>query len=778
MKNKRSMIYRFCAMAAAMTMAVSAGSCAAPVITENAEPAQELAAEPTEESTEQASAETTAAEPETEAVSEPAKDRDLFSKRDLDPSYSKVNATITLNGSSASVDGSGAEAEGSAVTVKEEGVYLISGILSDGQIVVDADKAKVQLVLDNADITCKSGPAIIGNASDKIFLTLAKGSTNILSGGSAESGACISSADSLTINGSGALEVKSEADGIHSKDDIVITGGTINIDAAGDGIKGKDYVAAADGTVTVKAGQDGIKASNETDADKGFVYIEDGTFSITSGNDGIQAFSDVTVKCGTVDIVSGGGSANSTKKHSDFGFGGGDFGGGGFGGFGDFDPSQFGDMTMPDFSDFDPSQFEGMTPPDGFGNWDGDFDPSQFGGMNPPGGSGRRQDADGRSSATEKKDDTGTSLNNLSAMAPSGSRNKTSKDNAEDSKTADDTSSDSTKGIKGGFVDISGGSITVDSADDALHSNGDISITDGTLTLTAGDDGIHADSALSISGGAVDITESYEGIEAASISISDGMVKVRASDDGFNASDGTEQGGMGRYSSGAAVDISGGTVYVDADGDGLDSNGDLNISGGTVIVNGPVNGANGALDSNGEIKVTGGLVIAAGSSGMAEYPGEKSTQYSVSATFDSTLDGGTLVTLTDEKGRELLSFAPAKKFSNIVISSPDITEGDTYRIYTGGTTAADSGDFGLSSGGYKEDGKEAGSFTVSSPTSFIGQQSMMGGGFGGGRPGGREGQDFQMPTDENGEVSIPEGGFGKGRRGNKPAPDSSGDTAQ
>lgn len=728
-------------MTAAMTMAVSAGSCALTAhIVETGDTSSDIASLVAEDVTEKETEAVT--EAATESSTSPEADSDLFSKRDLDPSYNEVTAEISLEGSTASVDGKGAEVSGSTVTVKEEGVYLISGSLSDGQIVVEADKAKVQLVLNDADITCKSGPAILGSSSDKIFITLAEGSYNRLIGGTAEGEACISSSDSLTINGSGDLDLMSEADGIHSKDDIVITGGTVIIDAKGDGIKGKDYVAAADGTVSITAGQDGIKASNETDEGKGFVYIQGGSFTIGSENDGIQAYSDVTVKNGTIDIVSGGGSGNSTKKHNDFGGGnpGGGFGGnfgGDFGSWGDFDPSQFGDMTLPEgWGDFDYSQFGDMMPPEGwgdFGNW-------QF--------------PDGRSGATEKDD---SSAEPLSYLAPSGAKDK-------EEESAEDTSSDSTKGIKAGGIYISGGSITINSADDALHSDGALDISGGDTSIESGDDGIHAEEGISISAGTVMIKDSYEGIEAAKISISGGSVSVKSSDDGFNASDGTEQGGMGRYSESAAIDISGGFVYVDAEGDGLDSNGDLTISDGTVIVNGPQNGGNGALDSNGEITVNGGLLIAAGSSGMAEFPGDKSEQYSVSAAFDSTLSGGTLVTLTDNSGKELLSFAPAKTFSHIVISSPHITKGETYRIYTGGSTSAESDDFGLSYEGYKNDGTEAGSFTADTPTSFIGSKTGGFGGFGGGRPGGRDGQDFQPPTDGNGEIQMPEGGFGRGRR--------------
>ena len=312
---------------------------------------------------------------------------------------------------------------------------------------------------------------------------------------------------------------------------------------------------------------------------------------------------------------------------------------------------------------------------------------------------------------------------------------------------SDDTVS--TKGIKAGTeLVIAGGNITVDSADDAVHSNDTVTVSGGTLTLTAGDDGIHADSEVNISGNCmIDITRAYEGIEGAVINISGGNTSLKSSDDGLNASNGETQMGMGTFSDEVQLNISSGVLYVNADGDGLDSNGNMTISGGTVVVDGPTNSGNGALDSNGDIKVTGGLVVAAGASGMAECPGNSSTQNSVSATFDTTLTAGTTVALIGSDGSEIVCFTSAKTFSNIVVSSPDIRDGETYTFYTGGTFSENSSELHLS-GGYKDDGSEAGSFTVSSVTSFVGQQSGMGGG---GMKGGRNGNFSRQPSeDENG----------------------------
>lgn len=645
---------------------------------------------------------------------------ELFSDRDRDPSYDSIATEIKLNGDSADIDGDGASADGSVITITKAGVYRISEALNNGQIVVDAKGEKVQLVLDGADITCNdSSPINIVNA-DKVFITLADTSMNTLTDNSSEAknednpNAALFSKDSLTINGNGSLFLNSKNnDGIRCKDDVVITGGNITIDAKNNGIKVKDYIAAESAKVTVTSGNDGLRAANAKDETLGFIYIASGSFDITSGGDGFSAASTFYSESGDINIVAGGGNTKSTKEHSD-GFGG--FGGGMPGGFdGKFDEiptDENGNFAKPELSQ---------------GGKDMPERPSVF-------------DNFLKSSDVDIPVDKNDLFNIDEAATLASNEEEESSDTSEDS-------SASTKGIKGTDVIINGGNINVDSADDALHANGNITISGGEISLSAGDDGIHADSDISISEGRVTVKTSYEGFEGAVINISGGTVEVKASDDGFNGSDGTPQGGMGTNSANVDINISGGTVYVNSDGDGLDSNGSMTISGGTVIVNGPVTGMNGALDSNGTFNVTGGTLIAAGSSSMAESPEDSSTQNCVSATFDSELDGGTLVTLLDSSGKEIVSFAPEKKYGNIVISTPDLKNGETYTFYTGGSSSEEE-KYGLyKTGGYNKDGKEAGSFTVESSISYIGRQT---GGFGKG------GFNGEFPTDENGNPAMPE----------------------
>ncbi len=325
--------------------------------------------------------------------------------------------------------------------------------------------------------------------------------------------------------------------------------------------------------------------------------------------------------------------------------------------------------------------------------------------------------------------------------------------------TTEESTAVSTKALKAGtLVCITGGTVTVDAADDALHTNGSLYLSGGTLALSAGGDGIHADAQAEIASGTVQILQSYEGIEAADILISGGTVEVHASDDGINCSDGTAQGGMGTLSD-CALEILDGVVYIDADGDGLDSNGTMLVAGGTVLVHGPTNGGNGALDGNGGITCSGGLLIAAGSMAMAEYP--SGTQNCLILTLDSVQSGGTLLTLYDENG-ELLCFAPEKEYQSVIISTPLFQTDSTVTACLGGSTDA-AQTYGLyETGGVSDYGTEAGSTVITEPLSYIGSAGgAQFGGHGGnfqqpdggmGMPGG----DFQMP---DGDFEIPEGDF-------------------
>lgn len=214
-----------------------------------------------------------------------------------------------------------AEIRGNTVVIREEGDYVFSGTLADGQIIVDADKEEtVRLVFQGVEITC-SDSAPVYSKGGNVVITLAEGTENTVEDGSAytfdeegedEPGAAIFAKDDLTFNGNGRLKVIGNYNhGIQCKDDLKFVAGTYIISSANDGIVGKDSVSIRNGDFTIESGDDGIKATNMEDSDKGYVLIENGTFQINAAGDGIQAETLLRVNNGVFEVTTGGGSQNA-----------------------------------------------------------------------------------------------------------------------------------------------------------------------------------------------------------------------------------------------------------------------------------------------------------------------------------------------------------------------------------------------------------------------------------------------------------------------------------
>lgn len=580
------------------------------------------------------------------------------------------NITLSPDGST-STDAS-VRIDGQTVTITQAGTYQIAGTLDDGALIVEsAENAKITLVLGGVSIKNSTGAAIQIATADDVTIELAEGTTNVLQSGEevdiatateseeASGGALQSKAD-LKIKGKGSLTVLGYLNnGIHCTKDLKIKNGNISVTALRHGIKGKNSVTVSGGMVTVTSGKDGITSDETENEEKGFVTIEDGEIIITSAGDGVSAETTLTVTGGVISIISGGGSANAQQKTD----------------------------NMHDWWDFDNS--------------------------------------------------------------------------------ASDDDSVSCKGLKAGkAMMISGGSITIDAQDDALHTDGDMTISGGECILSTGDDGAHAELSLTVLDGKITVLTSYEGLEANQITLAGGELDITASDDGINANGGSDgfSGGFGGGFGGRRSDmnsqsgdmtppdnsnmqtppdgnapsgnpptmpgqdaadstttddttdkqpvllITGGKITVNADGDGLDSNGDLRVEGGDITINGPSNGGNGALDigteNGGAGVIAGGTLIALGTSSMTENFGSTSTQCAFLVTMNS-FGAGETITITDSQGNVLYTGVTVKSANSVVFSSPDLVVGETYTVTIGSTSA-----------------------TVTQSSTVVGNSNGFGGGFG------------------------------------------------
>lgn len=282
----------------------------------------------------------------------------------------------------------------------------------------------------------------------------------------------------------------------------------------------------------------------------------------------------------------------------------------------------------------------------------------------------------------------------------------------------------SAKGIKSGISTlVYGGTITIDAADDAIHTNGNMEIYDGTFYIASGDDGMHSEYDTEFTSGNVYITDSYEGLESAlgSITINGGNFDIVASDDGINISAGGSSHGARKSASASsnyALIITAGYINIDCEGDGLDSNDLLDISGGTQLVNSDSKTENSSLDYDGSCVVDGGFLLGVGSSRMSMAPGTSSTQYSFLIDFSSALSAGNIIHIKDSNGSEILTYEPHKTFQSLVFSSSKLSKGSTYQVYIGGTTSVTAKD-GLYSSGTYSGGTKYGEFTISNMVTTI-----------------------------------------------------------
>ena len=605
---------------------------------------------------------------------------------EADESYEEGNGdAVIVFGTEISVSGTGAVVSEKAVVINEGGNYEIRGSSADGAVIVDT-VSKVYVTLNGLQLTNKSGAAFYAKNAKRVVLTVAEGTENELSDGESYSGefedakATLFANDTLEIKGAGSLSVSgSFKHAVASDDDIIVDGPSLTvISAATDALHANDNISVKSGSVTV------LESNSDGFDSEGTLNVSGGTVKVNSVGEGMKCATSAVFSGGTVEINSTSDgirveSADSSVTSSVVISG--------------------GNIKIVSLADGIQSAskltvsggvLDITTEGTALGASSGDYfdEPMvpSYGVKRRPGGTGGMGGMGGM---------MGESSSVSFAV--------------------------SCKGIKSdGDLEICGGTVVINSADDAIHSAGELSLSGGKITVSTLDDGVHSDAALTVSGSAdVTVLKSYEGLEGKTITISGGRVHVTASDDGLNAASGTGgMGGMGgrpgMASSENSLVISDAYVYVNSSGDGLDSNGALIVNSGLVIVHGPTNGGNGAIDADGTISMNGGTVVAAGSSGMLELPSQTSAQYSACLMFRSGLSANKTVCVKDSAGKTVLCFTPSKNSSCIVFSSELLRSGETYEVFTGGTAKGTPTDGVYADGADYSGGTSVGTFKINS----------------------------------------------------------------
>ncbi len=578
-----------------------------------------------------------------------------------DSNTSNDIALIEFAGDQIIYKGGGANIENDTITITSAGTFQISGRLDNGQVIVDTQDNQAVRLIF-------SGIDITCTTRAPIYIKNAVKTVITLVENTVNA---ITDGQDYILNESGEPNAA-----IFSMDDLTINGqGTLFVNGNyNHGIFSKDDLRIIDGDIAVYAVNDGIKGRDS-------IAIKDGQITIEAGGDGLQSNNDVDLEKGNIFIEGGSVVVNAGE---------------------------------------DGIQAENT--------------------LIISGGE--------------------VTINTSSGSENASQRIEWKNWGQHEASTVEDTEG-SAKGLKAGeILVITGGKLEIDSADDALHSNNTIIIDDGQINLASGDDAIHADSVLIINGGTVQVSTCYEGLESSAITINGGDIHIVAFDDGINAASGTgnpDQGlerGMGftqpeedmperpDFSApnqamqnpprqgmlgdgGNTLVINGGVIFIDATGDGIDINGSITMTDGTLLINGPSTNPDSALDYYDYFDISGGYLVAVGSAGgMAMAPSVSSSQYSVVVNLETIKDPGTLFHLVNQSGEEIFTFSSSRAYQSVIISSPELKDGTTYSIYIGGESTGFSSN-GLFTDGIYLPGSKVDNFTISSMVTTVGDAGEM-----------------------------------------------------
>lgn len=538
----------------------------------------------------------------------------------------KYTVTLSNSGCSSDAPETAVQINDSLVTITDAGVYTLTGTLSNGRIIVNAaDDDHVQLILSGVDISSSSGSPVHVENAKKVVVTLANGTLNTLTDTTPYTEASTVSTDTDTT----AEENDDTPAGIFSRDDLTLTGsGTLTVDGDNNGIVSKDKLKVTDGTYVIDAGKNGMRG-------KDCLAIWDGDFTITTGNDAMKSNGNGVDQFGFVKIFAGTFRLNASGD------------------------GIYGEYLL---------QIEGGT-----------FDITSTAKSLKSSYSLLLKDGDYHLSATDDAIHSNTLV-----TIEDGTYDISSKDDgihANDTLTINGGIIDVTnsyEGLEAVTINVAGGDISVVASDDGINANsGDSSFGAGGDMWNPGGNMTKPDGGAfpfdsGETGSTLDATD-----VAAVTTTSDNDATIWGRPGGGGGWGGGMGGGMDGdlTNSATMVNISGGTIYLSSSGDGLDSNGSVTMTGGTLIIEGPTNSGNGALDYAGTFSYQGGTLIALGASGMAQSVTPADGSYALYVTYTRTEAAGSTVRLVNENGDELLSFTPTKSFSSLVFGSPELTTG-------------------------------------------------------------------------------------------------------
>lgn len=602
-----------------------------------------------------------------------------FTENDKNGTWDTSRATqITLNGDEVSVFGGGAYAFDGNVMITGKGKYVISGTLADGSVIVDADSsAKIWIMLDGVDITCSTGACFDVEQADKVFLSLAEGSENRLTtlGFSAENltagmDGAVFSRDDLTINGTGSLTVTAgEESGIVCNDELIFTGGTVTVDAAADALHVNDNLRIMEAKLNLKAGDDGISLTGLESE----LYWASGTLTATASGDGINAENNIRILDGSLTLEAGDDGISAGGITGTLEIAGGNL-----------------QITAAD-KGISAENTVTMT---------------------------------GGTVEIDAEDD-GVSAVGLFRMED-GVLTITARDDGIHSDAAVEIAGGTVRipscyeGIEAVTIDVSGGEITIEPEDDGLNANGGMNSFGGRGGFGGRAGGMQGGPGMGMPGqNGENENGGFEPPMMPGGNENERPEQPTMPDEDGNA--GSETPVMGSAeeqrepgadaaageppampmqetastettdSTETWIHVSGGSITVvnsvARDADGLDSNGDIIISGGVVRVSLTNSGSNSALDyaseSGGKMEISGGEVIACGSYAMAEGFDSSSSQCSILYNIKRGAPAGTTVALEDSEGNIILSYEVPCSFSSVAISCPEMQIGETYLVAIG-----------------------------------------------------------------------------------------------